>query len=642
MKKKIAVCANGWNYDSLMGALDGIRRYASEKDFDVFVFLSFATYSEHVDLSRGELNIYELMDPEDYDGIIVLSTALNSVETAVSLCKRARERNVPVVSVGMEMDGINSVCVSNEEGMRELLEHLIDKHGVKKAFFIAGTDDHIDSIERLRVTKEVFKERGLSFTENDYAYGRWASPDTVQIINELIGSGRELPDAIICANDIMAMATCTELENRGIMAPQDIIVTGFDNSREGKSFYPALSSVGLNYDEIAYKACDIIFDEIGGQKEVVRARVKSSFFCGESCGCKGDENFEAARISYCRQSFRHNTNARLLEQNERVLRQFLTEMTDYSELKETICSHYEANHQFEGNGFYICVDDEYFKDVLVSEEELWREGRNPGTEELVSLKNGKIVSGLTVNKHMIVPGYTKNDGEQHVYFFMPMHSLANNYGYVVLTDFPYLVQEDMLYPYMEKLQQAIRFMRANLRLRALSDRDQMTGLYNRFGYENKAIPLYEDCLGSRISMTVMFVDINYMKRINDRFGHLHGDTAIRTVVCAINANLMEGAIAVRFGGDEFLIITPDCDSEKAANIKESILDYLNEVNKRNIYPYDISVSIGYVVTTPAIRPNATLQDYIREADAKMYDIKKEMHAVADRRNVTFSDSCAYI
>ena len=65
MKKKIAVCANGWNDDSLFAALEGIKEYAQKEDFDIFVYISFASYSEQKALMQGELNIYKLMVPVD-------------------------------------------------------------------------------------------------------------------------------------------------------------------------------------------------------------------------------------------------------------------------------------------------------------------------------------------------------------------------------------------------------------------------------------------------------------------------------------------------------------------------------------------------------------------------------------------------
>ena len=122
-----------------------------------------------------------------------------------------------------------------------------------------------------------------------------------------------------------------------------------------------------------------------------------------------------------------------------------------------------------------------------------------------------------------------------------------------------------------------------------------------------------------------------MKNINDKFGHLHGDNAIKTVVSAINDNISADSIAVRFGGDEFLVISPDCDEEKASKIRGSIMDRLDSVNGSKVNPYDISVSIGYVVTSPVTRPHEVLQDYIKEADKIMYEIKKEMHMRMDRR-----------
>ncbi|MCR5321930.1 MAG: GGDEF domain-containing protein [Lachnospiraceae bacterium] len=631
MKKKIAVCANGWNYDTLYEALLGIKEYARIEDFDIFVFLSFASYSEHITLMQGELNIYKLMDPEDYDGVIVFSTALNSVETAVALCNDAKEKGVPVVSIGMELEGINSVCVSNDEGMRELVEHLIEEHNVKRVFFIGGTPDHVDSKARLEVTREVLEAHGLELDDEDIRYGKWTNRYTYMAIDEVCDSEKGLPDAFICANDIMAMAACTELEARGYLVPQDVIVTGFDNCKDGKEFYPAISTVEQNYREIGYKACEIIFDEIRGNKETARRVVNSRFACGESCGCRGEEDYAAMHIAYCRHLFKRNTDAKLLEQNERVMRQWLTDMPNYSALRETLSGHYLNNHQFEGKGFYICVNKEYFEDVMISEQELWAKGKSSGIETLVALKNDEIVTDVEVNAKVIIPGYSKNTGEQHIYFFMPMHYFENNYGYVVLTDFTYLITENMLYPYMEKLQQSIRLMRTNLRLKALYDKDQLTGLYNRFGYENKALALYEKCSKSKTSMMVMFVDINYMKRINDEFGHLHGDNAIRTVAAAISANVSEDAIPVRYGGDEFLIIEADCDRTKAEQTKDAILKYLEDKNSEKSVPYDISVSIGFTVTDPMGRPDAALSDYIRDADKLMYEIKKEMHMKNDRR-----------
>ncbi|MBR5421340.1 MAG: GGDEF domain-containing protein, partial [Lachnospiraceae bacterium] len=124
-------------------------------------------------------------------------------------------------------------------------------------------------------------------------------------------------------------------------------------------------------------------------------------------------------------------------------------------------------------------------------------------------------------------------------------------------------------------------------------------------------------------MSVMFVDINYMKRINDEFGHLHGDNAIKAVADSIKENSGENWIPVRYGGDEFLIIAPDCDAEEAGWVQKAILERLDARNNDGSQPYKISVSCGYVVSDP--EKTESLQECVQEADKLMYEYKQEAH-----------------
>jgi diguanylate cyclase (GGDEF)-like protein len=187
-----------------------------------------------------------------------------------------------------------------------------------------------------------------------------------------------------------------------------------------------------------------------------------------------------------------------------------------------------------------------------------------------------------------------------------------------------------MFDYLEKIQQAIQFLRVSIRmsylnneLSVLYDKDPMTGLFNRFCYEKKAIPLFEECNQKGISMAIMFVDINYMKLINDKYGHLHGDKAILAVTKAITGSISDDWLAIRYGGDEFLIVGPDCDTQKADFIKQSIMDHLEKGNTNGSRPYNITASCGYVITDP--EKQKSLQDYIRSADRIMYGLKREIH-----------------
>ncbi len=631
MKKKIAVYANGWSIDSLMQSLKGIKKYAAEKDFDTYVYLSFATYSEHINITRGELNLFDLGNMEDYDGIIVFSTMLNSNETAVELCRKARAKNVPVVSIGMEIDDIPAVCVANETGMRDLVTHLVEEHGVKNVVFIGGTPDHVDSIARLKVTEEVLKEHGYELKSENIKYGQWGNSEPQNIVRRIHESGEGMPDAFIVANDVMALAASTELIELGYKIPEDVVMTGFDNAAFGQYSYPALSTVKQNYEEVGEEACGILFDIIAGKEVTGTHMVPSSFVCAESCGCKGGKNYEEMRYAYCRDAYRRHVDASLLEQTERVLRLHISMIPDYEALKEMMRDHYLDNHRFEGSEFHLVLNADYFGNIMAEESEIYADGMHGDMDAIVSIRNGEILPEVTLKEGKLIPQYKKKKGEQHVFFLMALHYFQYNYGYVVMADEPYVVVEDMLYPYMEKLMQSLKLLRINLRLDTLNrnltrlyDKDPMTGLYNRFAYENKAMPLFEESLVKKTPMTVMFVDINYMKRINDQYGHLHGDNAIKAVSDSIMANMKEGWIPVRFGGDEFLVIAPECSEKEAKKLQRVILDELEKKNNDGTRPYRISVSCAHVVTDPFRRD--TLQDYVKEADGLMYEIKQQVHA----------------
>ena len=631
MKKKLAVYANGWSPDALSLEMKGIREYAAKEDFDVFVFMSFASYSEHYTLNQGELNIYALSKMEEYDGAIVFSNMLNSGETAVSLCKQAKEKGIPVVSIGMQIEGVPSICIRNEEGMRDLVTHLVEVHGVKKILFMGGTEDHPDSKARLETTRKVMEEHGLTLSDEDVCYGAWGNSGPAEIVHNLIASGKPFPDAIVCANDIMALATSTELQDLGYSLPEDVIVTGFDHIVAGQYACPALTTVKQNYEQVGHKACEMIFDQIHGTLQEEQVMLHSSFVRGESCGCEGELDNVSVRRRYCQQAYRRHLDDSMLEQTERVMRNRISGILSYRELKRDLQDHYRRNHRFEGDTFSIIVHSEYFEDAMASEEELWKHVATDKMEVIVAIKDGEVLENTIVDRKNLVPGYEKVPGQQHIYYLSPLHYFQYNYGYMVLMDEPYLLYSDMLYPYLEKLQQSLKLLRINVRLDMLNkdliriyDRDHMTGLYNRFVYENKAIPLFEECKKRYSSMVVMFVDINYMKRINDEFGHLHGDNAIKTVAESIKRNIREDWIAVRYGGDEFLIVGPRCNEAEAETVRESILNYLDEKNHDGSQPYQISASCGYVVTNPS--KSATLPDYVQEADRMMYEIKKQVHA----------------
>ena len=153
MKRKIAVLANGWNNLSISDALKGIRSVTDKLNIDVFLFLSFAAFAQTEARNEGEDAIFSLPDYSDFDGVIIFSGMLNSLNTPQKIARQLVEKKIPAVSVGLPLEGLDFVGIDNFKGMYEMVDHLVKEHHIKNPVFLAGAKEHPDSNERLDATR---------------------------------------------------------------------------------------------------------------------------------------------------------------------------------------------------------------------------------------------------------------------------------------------------------------------------------------------------------------------------------------------------------------------------------------------------------------------------------------------------------
>ena len=164
----------------------------------------------------------------------------------------------------------------------------------------------------------------------------------------------------------------------------------------------------------------------------------------------------------------------------------------------------------------------------------------------------------------------------------------------------------------------------NQKLNEISVMDELSGLYNRKGYEKRGIPLLEQIKHEDKFAMMMVVDINHMKMINDRYGHLQGDLAIRLVAKAIRENMPEGWYGIRDGGDEFVVIGEKVFVDDGTILKRQICNAVEGEAKTMRLPFKLTVSVGSVLMDP--KENISLDEYFRMADDAMYEMKKRTHA----------------
>ena len=118
---------------------------------------------------------------------------------------------------------------------------------------------------------------------------------------------------------------------------------------------------------------------------------------------------------------------------------------------------------------------------------------------------------------------------------------------------------------------------------------------------------------------IMFVDSDRLKYINDTFGHDMGNVAIKTVSRAISVNLPEDGIAIRYGGDEFVVMVPNYTKEQALELVEKMRGHVQRTSTALNIGFEITASIGFVI---AEDKSIGLADYVNAADEKMYENKR--------------------
>lgn len=150
--------------------------------------------------------------------------------------------------------------------------------------------------------------------------------------------------------------------------------------------------------------------------------------------------------------------------------------------------------------------------------------------------------------------------------------------------------------------------------------DDMTNTYNRRMGLKMLRNHFSLSKRHRKNLSVCYLDINGLKSVNDNFGHDKGDELIKETSEMLKLSVRESDIVSRMGGDEFLIIFPDCDIEGAKKVIRRLTEKMKTYNEVSRKCYRVSVSFGF--SEFLFSDEKTVEDMLVEADNKMYAMKK--------------------
>ena len=164
-----------------------------------------------------------------------------------------------------------------------------------------------------------------------------------------------------------------------------------------------------------------------------------------------------------------------------------------------------------------------------------------------------------------------------------------------------------------------------VKINSLAYRDMLTGVRNKASYEKHRINRDWDILAGAADFAIVMADLNYLKRINDSLGHDFGNKYI-VRLCEILEQFFPQSMVFRIGGDEFVVIVKPPAVENVEETVVQLKEYLRQqMNNSDLAPWErVSAAVGVARYDAARHKDAN--DVFKEADAKMYQDKKIMHA----------------
>lgn len=620
-------------------AMNGLFEQCSRYGYDCAVFATLVQschfYREYL---NGEVNIFELMNFDRLDGVVVATLTLtedNTTWVRDVVGKLLKEKcNKPVVSLDMPLEDFPVVYTDDRSAFSVITAHILDVHGCRNIYFLTGLPGHSVSERRLAGFRDMMEKRGLSADESNIFYGDfWYTGG--EALAERIASGElARPEAVICASDHMALGLANRLISHGIRVPEDIIVTGYDATPEAAindititSFQPEVSAAAANAINEIRKMAE------PGEEILPPAGGDSGLTICSSCGCPENIRYVKQRLRGSLYNVNHNYSDPEVSQSmdiSRLLDSYMFENFTGSEsvedCMEKISSAAYLIRPF--SRYYLCLESNWLEEDMCTVK-----GYSPVMNTVMGCVDAKKEedykysfvskgSEREFETSLMLPALYEEREKPAVFYFVPMHFKDKALGYSVLQcDCDQQLKIGIVFRnWIRNVNNALEMVRVQSRLTAFSERDAMTGLYNRRGMEARVRAMAAKG-GIRDSWLVFVIDMDGLKYINDTYGHAEGDYGIAAVASASGQIARSSEICVRAGGDEFYIIGLGEYNYIDAIVRiQRFNEALAEENKAE-KPYEISASIGFCCEP--FSSGADINDVIRLADGRMYENKVE-------------------
>ena len=619
-RKRIAFLGNSLTSRYRRGLCRSFNIAAEEKNVDMVYFNSMGRIGIVDDVfGNYDAELLDYIDLDQFDGIIYDGEGYfeNGIEDL--FVKRLRAVKCPVVSISNHVDGFYNIEFNDAGGIQAMVEHFIECHHFTKIGYMSGFYAHPDALVRLAEFRSVMKkyglpEDGIGVFEGDFWYKKGGEAA------DFFLSRTERPEAIVCANDFMAMSLINALKQRGIRVPEDIAVSGYDGTMEGREYLPHLTSVSRERLDIARKAIGLLVD-LADNKVVSTndLRVTPKTIISQSCGCDPlDYQHVLEIITRLHEEIRLD-NIAVFDAETSILR--LNKVNTVREIESVFAG--SALDFGEYRSFFMMIHADSSGCPAYDSDYISPSGN---FIPIIWIDKNKeyINSPHHFSSSFIIPS-TESD-RCHIYYVMGVNCVDKMFGYSVVE----MTNKDIFNEFynvwnlnialtLNYLQKNNHINKLINKLENLSIRDGLTGMLNRRGFDELSRNLISGLRDTTVACT-MVIDMDGLKRINDEYGHHEGDRAIKALADMITDCCDSGEIAGRAGGDEFYVFAIDYSEAKLERFLRRMHTKAEGFNLHNKAGYMLDFSCGaHIVETDR---NGLIEEFLKISDSKMYEQKQ--------------------
>lgn len=637
--KMIGICISQMHQEDRYLFIEALNRTAVSRGYRLMIFNACTDLVETDNLNtEGERSVFRLIPYDMLSAMIVFPYFLFNDPILDQVIEECHARKIPVLSIDKEIPGCACFSFSYTDIFEQLCAHVIDDHGAKNLLMMAGTRDNPFSEQRITAFRKALTSRGMYYDDSLIGYGDFWDLPALDVMHEWFEEEeRPFPDAIICANDSMAIAVSTYLQKHGCRVPEDCIVTGFDNIMPAHYHIPHLTTCQQDYSTMAKKLLDAAEDIRNGKVIVKKQLVGFSLIRSQSCGCEpvsffdindsAQEMFNRVQLSAYRQEMM------CCVQSE------VAKMHSLQELPSILAN------KFVFPTLTFAINDDIFNAPQFGTQHRGPDSFTQRMNVIFQRYFWYELDPCIIKLDQFVPHIDYLTSRDEPIVVCALHFLDLTLGYCVFQPMISFDDYEKMHTFMNAINASFGTFHGQMQIRAINRElqsvndeleklyvhDYLTGLLNRRGFYKEFMRQQNENRNEQLCAFMISVDLDRLKYINDTFGHLEGDAAICTIANALQQAAGEHDICARFGGDEFAVggflplSLADIGFERFRRQFEESLDQYNQTSSKQ---YPVIASLGFY--SEPVNNGIDLDRMIKIADDRMY-AEKQMHRAAAKQ-----------